>query len=181
VRELAQLSHTTPDEVSAIAELPAVVPTRRAPPRSRRAAPSPIDIQIMRLLLAHPRMILQLDAAAREVLARHPVPAMAALVEACEASPEGATLASLSEILLHGPEGDFFRELVKQVLDGAETDRETAESDLGAAVVKLRIQQIRAELDPLAERASSDPAAKARILELMEEQRRLVPDASRAT
>jgi hypothetical protein len=44
----------------------------------------------------------------------------------------------------------------------------------------LRIQQIRSELDPLAARASADPAARTRMLELMEEQRRLQPDASRA-
>ena len=105
---------------------------------------------------------------------------MAVLLAACKTSAAGATLASISETLKQGPEGEFFAAEVRQVLGGVETDRDTALSDLRAAIVKLRIQQIRSELDPLAARASTDPAARTRMLELMEEQRRLQPDASRA-
>jgi DNA primase len=180
VRELAHLAHSTPAEVMTIAELPQAVAQRRAPARAQRAAPSPIDIQITRLLLAHPRLVAELDGAALEILERHGLPSMAVLLAACKTSAAGATLASISETLKQGPEGEFFAAEVRQVLGGVETDRDTALSDLRAAIVKLRIQQIRSELDPLAARASADPAARTRMLELMEEQRRLQPDASRA-
>jgi DNA primase len=182
VREMARLAHCSTDEVHAIAELAPIV-QHRAPPRSRRAPPSPIDSQIMRLLLNHPRHVFELGDAARAVLARHPLPAMAVLVAACWASPPGATLASLSEVLLRGPEGELFAELVRQALEGPESDRQTALDDLKAAVVKLRIQQIRAEMDELAAQASSDPFARTRYQELTEEltgeQRSLQPEAPR--
>jgi DNA primase len=177
LRELARLAQTSADEVSAFAELPSGVTQRRAPPRAKRTAPSPIDTQIMRLLLAHPHLFAELDPAARAILTSHPLSAMAVLLGACAESAPGATLASLSETLLRGPEGEFFAELVKQVLDGAEADRETALGDLRAAIAKLRNRQIRSELDGLAQRATADPVAKARIRELMDEQRRLNHEA----
>lgn len=180
VRELARISHTTSEEVFAIAELPSTVPRRVTPARAQRTAPTSIDSQIMRLLLAHPSALRQLDAATLQILERHPLPAMTALVDACAHGGTGATLASVSEALLRGPDGPFFAELLKQVLDGAESDLETAEDDLRASVLKMRTHQIRAELDQLAGRGALDPSAKARMLELMSEQRSLVPPAPRS-
>lgn len=177
VRELARLAQVSADEIIEIAQLPRPSAPRRAPPRSKRMAPSPIESQIMRLLLAEPRLIAEIDATQRAILDAYPLAAMTLLVSACDATTPGATLASVSDNLLQGPEGAFFAELLRQVMDGPDTDRETGLAELKAAIHKLRARQIKAELSRLADSGLADPATASRMRELMDEQRRLPPSS----
>jgi hypothetical protein len=107
------------------------------------------------------------------MLAARADPALRILVEICAGSNPGATLAGVSDALLASGEGPFFSELIEQVLREPEIERETAESDLRAAIHMLRDRQIRAELDQLSRADASDPEAKVRMRKLMEEQQLL--------
>jgi len=127
--------------------------------------------------LAEPRLIAEIDATQRAILDAYPLAAMTLLVSACDATTPGATLASVSDNLLQGPEGAFFAELLRQVMDGPDTDRETGLAELKAAIHKLRARQIKAELSRLADSGLADPATASRMRELMDEQRRLPPSS----
>lgn len=173
VREMARVLQVSVDEIVEIAQLPRPSVQRRAPPRAKRTSPSPIESQIMRLLFADPGLLSELDDAERTILDTYPQAAMSLLVGACHSSAPGATLASISDTLLQGPEGAFFAELLRQLMDGPETDRETGLTELKAAIHKLRARQINAELNQLAASGLTDPGAASRMRELMDEQRRL--------
>jgi DNA primase len=65
VRGLAQLTQTTPSEIEVLFELAKpVAVARKAPPRSGRPVPVGLELQIVRLLVAHPPLALDIDAAA---------------------------------------------------------------------------------------------------------------------
>ena len=64
VRGLASLTESTPAEIEALFELSKPVSVaRKAPPRQGRPEPVGLELQIMRMLVAHPALALDLDEA----------------------------------------------------------------------------------------------------------------------
>ena len=180
VRELARLTGTTVEELSAQAglQLPAAAPAaRRQMGKVARSAPASLEVQIMRLLLSFPGLASELDAASRAALTAVGQPALDALLHECQPgnAAENAQIssASVSEGLLRGSEGEFFAELIRQWVGGAEIEHEFARADLQAAVAKLREQQIKVELNRLAASGLDNPGLMARYRELTSERNRL--------
>jgi DNA primase len=65
VRGLASMTQSTPAEIEALFELSKPVSVaRKAPPRQGRPEPVGLELQIMRMLVAHPALALDLDEAA---------------------------------------------------------------------------------------------------------------------
>ncbi|MBV8633876.1 MAG: DNA primase, partial [Burkholderiaceae bacterium] len=70
VRSLAQATQTTPTEIETLFELEQpIARARMAPPKVKRNAPMGLERQIMRLLVAHPTLLLELDDGALDALA----------------------------------------------------------------------------------------------------------------
>jgi DNA primase len=81
VRGLASLTQSTPAEIEALFELSKPVSVaRKAPPRQGRPEPVGLELQIVRMLVAHPALALGLDEAALQAFdhfgAERPTPAL---------------------------------------------------------------------------------------------------------
>jgi len=71
VHGLAQATQTTPAEIETLFELAQPVARARvAPPKSKRTAPVGLERQIMRLLVAHPALAIELDHASVKAVAQ---------------------------------------------------------------------------------------------------------------
>jgi DNA primase len=174
VRELARLTKTTESEITEHAELVlATPPKRRAPPPVRRSRPTPLEDQVMRLLLAHPPLALEIDSETRALLMAHPLAGLHALIELCEEAGPTATLATLSHSLAALPEAEEFSERITQLLAAPEVDAGGGKEELALASRKLREAVIKRELDTLTRGGSPDLSTSTKILELMQEQRNL--------
>ena len=67
VRGLASLTESTPSEIESLFELSKPVSVaRRAPPRQGRPKPVGLELQMLRILVSHPHLALQLDDAAQQ-------------------------------------------------------------------------------------------------------------------
>jgi DNA primase len=174
VRELARLTRTSVQELTDLAGLSdAQAKPRGAAPKSRRSRPTPLEDQIMRLLLSDPSLAVKMDGRTAELLARHPLGALQELVRVCTAVGEGATLARISAELMQHADAELFTELISQAMAAPEIDPEVAAGELVASARKLRLLDIKRELDELARAAGKDAAALTRMRLLWDEQRLL--------
>ncbi|MDP9108250.1 MAG: toprim domain-containing protein, partial [Pseudomonadota bacterium] len=179
VRSLGQLTHTTPNEIETLFELSNPVGKLRAPPpRGKRTAPVGLELQIMRLLVAHPLLATELDQSALDAML-HFVPDNAAmlmqLVDAGRAMGAQASFAMLSEHLrVAGPEFDG---MIAEIAAQPESDLDAARLELAGALRQTRMKVLKAELDQLAAGGMSAPGDSARYRELMLQQDRLRREA----
>ncbi len=174
VRELARLTHTTEDEISELAALEVAGPLRRRPTAaSRRSRPTPLEDQVMRMLLTQPALARQIDAETRALLMSHPLPELGILVEVCEKVGPDATLATLSHALAALPEAELFSERIAQLLVAQDIAPEGALAELALASRKLRETDIKNELEALARQGTPDANAASRYRQLLQEQQAL--------
>jgi len=103
VRSLAQLTHTTPMEIENMFELKQpVARVRAAPAKTRRSAPMGLELQMMRLILAHPPLSELMDdnaMSAAESLAPDGAHMLKHLVSAARSLGKHAQFASLAQHL----------------------------------------------------------------------------------
>jgi DNA primase len=174
VRELARLTRISVQELTDLAGLvDAQAKPRSAGPKTRRSRPTPLEDQIMRLLLSDPSLAVNMQASTADLLARHPLGALQELVRVCTAVGAGATLAQISAELMQTADAELFSELIAQAMAAPEVSAEEAAGELAAAARKLRLLDIKRELDELARGAGKDAAAMTRMRELWDEQRLL--------
>lgn len=151
VRALAQLAQTTPSELETLLELskPAAR-TRQAPPRTKRQQPVGLERQILRLLLAHPALSLELNQDAIDAIANGApdrAEMLMQLLEPAQAMGPQANFAALSEQLrAAGPE---FDSLIAEIATDGDTNQELARLELAGAVRKIRVAAIDDELKRL--------------------------------
>ncbi len=151
VRGLAQLAQTTPAEMEATLELAKPVShVRAAPARTKRQQPVGLERQIMRLLLAHPVLSLELTSEAIEAIAQFApdrAEMLIRLLEPAQAMGAHANFAALSE-QLRTSDSDF-DPLIDEIATSRDFDLELARLDLAAAVRKIRVMAIEDELKQL--------------------------------
>ena len=175
VRSLASLTQSTAAEIEALFELKQpVARTKAAPPRGKRTAPVDLERQIMRLLVTHPVLAVELDASALAAVG-HFAPDGAAmltqLVEAGRSLGPNASFAALAE-RLRTDSGDFDA-LVAEVAGEGESDVETARLELAGAVRQTRMKLLKAEMEQLVAAGLGTDAARERYRELTVQQEQL--------
>lgn len=169
VRQLAQLTESTPQEVEALFELAKpLARARAAVPAMKRRAPVELERQILRLLVAHPISACELDEAALAAISWSAPDGgimLRQLVSTAAELKEQASFASLVEILRN--QGADFDELIAEIAAQSESDAALARLELAGAVRQTTMKMLKSEQDQLAAAGLVDEAAKARYREIM--------------
>ncbi len=175
VRSLAHVTQTTPAEIEALFELAQpIARTKVAPPRSSRPAPVGLERQIMRLLVAHPVLVAELDQQALEAAAYF-APDRAELLEQLIAAGRAlgpqANFAALAENLRAS--GADFDTLIAEIAAESESEVDTARLELAGAVRQTKMKLLKAEMERLAAAGLGGEEARIRYRELMQQQEQL--------
>jgi DNA primase len=175
VRSLAQVTHTTPGEIETLCELSKpVARTRMAPPRSNRQPPVGLERQIMRLLVAQPALIADLDKDALDALSQlapDRAEMLNRLVDAIRSLGEQASFAMLAESLK--TEAPEFDGMITEIAAESELDADTARLELAGAVRQTKMKILTEESQRLAASGLPDEASRQRYREIMLQQEQL--------
>lgn len=169
VRQLAQLTESTAQEVEALFELvKPLARARAAVPAMKRRAPVELERQILRLLVAHPIFASELDEAALTAISWSAPDGgimLRQLVSTAAELKERASFASLVEILRN--QGADFDELIADIAAQTESDAPLARLELAGAVRQTTMKMLKSEQDQLAAEGLVDEVARARYREIM--------------
>ena len=175
IRALAKMTQSTPEEVEGLYGLQAVSarPVMRAPGRVARTAPVELERQAMRILMAQPALVADLDAEGLQALARFSPDGGAMLQElVTHCSQVGAGgFAALAELLRQG--GSDFDGLIAEVAADSESEPELLRMDLRGAVRQSRLRQCNSEIEQLVAGGLRSDEEKQRYRELMRQQAQL--------
>ncbi len=168
LRQLAQLTDSTPPELESLFELGRSTPAGRAPgPAVKRRPPVELERQVLRLLLAHPAMHDLLDNKALDLIAQSAPDegaTLRAVVEVAARLPEGASLAVLSEALR--AQGVELGSLVAEIAAEPPSEPDLARKELAGAIRQTTMKSLKAELESLASGGLVSDSAKARYREV---------------
>lgn len=149
VRGLASLTESNPAEIESLFELAKPV-ARKAPPRQGRPQPVGLERQIMRHLVAHPPLALELDESALQALSHFGQEAaerMLQLIAAAQALGPNGGFAALSQHLKD--DGLEYDELIAEIASEPESDFETVKLWLAGAVRQIKMDALKQELNQL--------------------------------
>ena len=151
VRGLASMTQSTPGEIEVLFELSKpVAASRRAPPKSKRQEPVGLELKIIRAIVTHPSLALQLDESALEAFRQfgsEQCEHLVHLVGTAQALGEGATFAALAQQMKE--EGAEYDALIGEIAAAEEPEIEGERLWLKATVRQLKEQTVRAELDQI--------------------------------
>ena len=151
VRGLAQLTQTSTAELEGVLELTRPLARgKQAPPRQKRPQPVGLERKIMRLLLAHPVLRLELDMETTDAIARFAperADMLAQLLETADAAGQNASFATLSE-QLRLVNADFDA-LIAEIAIARDFDPELTRAELADAIRQIKMQAITTELNQL--------------------------------
>ena len=168
LRQLAQLTDSTPQELESLFELGRSTPSGRAPtPAVKRRPPVELERQVLRLLLAHPAMHDILDSKALDLIAQSAPDegaTLRAVVEVAARLPEGASLAVLSEALRE--QGVELGSLVAEIAAESPSEPDLARKELAGAIRQTKMKSLKSELESLASAGLASDSAKARYREV---------------
>ena len=168
LRQLSQLTDSTPQELESLFELGRSTPAGRAPgPAVRRKPPVELERQVLRLLLAHPAMHDLLDNKALDLIAQSAPDegvTLRTVAEVAARLPEGASLAVLSEALR--AQGVELGSLVAEIAAEPPSEPDLARKELAGAVRQTKMKSLKAELESLASAGLASDSAKARYREV---------------
>ncbi|HWU98015.1 MAG TPA: DNA primase [Oxalicibacterium sp.] len=179
VRSLAQITESTPAEIEALFELAQPVSKARvAPPRGKRTAPVGLERQIMRLLVAHPALAMELDQTAMDAVL-HVAPdnaeMLSQLVRTGQELGAHANFATLAELLRSS--GSDFDPLIAEIAAEPESNPDAARLELAGAIRQSRMKVLREELDRLVAGGLAGEQAQMRYRELSMQQEQLRREA----
>lgn len=179
VRQIAQLTQTTPAEIESLFGLAQpVAKFRQTAPRSNRSAPVGLERQIMRILVAHPSLSLTLnqdflsDAAK---LAPDGAAMLGQLVEMAQAMGAQGSFAALAE-RLHASGADF-DPLIAEIAQQTETNIKVATLELRGAVRQIKAQILKSELEQLVATGLREPESVVRYRDIVQLQNALRKEA----
>jgi DNA primase len=168
LRQLAQLTDSTPQELESLFELGRSTPAGRAPaPAVKRRPPVELERQVLRLLLAHPAMHDILDSKALDLIAQSAPDegeTLRAVVEVSARLPDGASLAVLSEALRE--QGVELGSLVAEIAAESPSEPDLARRELAGAIRQTKMKSLKSELESLASAGLASDSAKARYREV---------------
>jgi DNA primase len=175
LRQLAQVTDSTPQELEGLFELAASRSPSRAPgPAVRRKPPVELERQVLRLLLAHPGMHDVLDNLALDLIAQTAPDegvTLRAVVQAAAGLPAGASLGVLSEALR--AQGVELGSLIAEIAAEPMSEPDLARKELSGAIRQTRMKSLRAELERLAATGLGSDTEKARYREISVELEKL--------
>jgi len=168
LRQLAQLTDSTPQELESLFELGRSKPAGRAPgPVVKRRPPVELERQVLRLLLAHPAMHDLFDNRALDLISRSAPDegaTLRAVVEVAARLPAGASLAVLSEALR--AQGVELGSLVAEIAAEPPSEPDLARKELVGAIRQSAMKSLKAELESLASEGLASDSEKARYREV---------------
>ena len=151
VRGLAALTQTTPAEIEALFELAKpVAVAHRAPPRSGRPMPVGLELQIIRILVAHPPLALQIDAgglAAFSHFGADNAERLAHLVAAGQELGEHGSFAALAQHLK--AQGGDYDAIIGDIAASPESDADSDRVWMVGAIRQLKLDVLKLELSQL--------------------------------
>ena len=175
VRSLAQLAHTTPAEMeNMLALAKPVAQTRKAAPRTKRLQPVGLERQIMRLLLAHPALAIELETDAIEAIARFAPDHAEMFMQLLEPAQEMGSRANFAAISdqLRASRSDF-DQIIEEIATNRDYDLDLARMEMADAVRKIKLQAIVSELNTLSSSGLSAEEISTRYRELTNQQKLL--------
>ena len=183
VRGLASLTQTTPAEIEALFELAKPVATvRRAPARSGRPVPVGVELKIMRILVAHPALALDVDAAALAAFRYFGADAaerLDQLVAAGQALGPQGSFAALAQHL-KSSQGDEYDALIAEIAAEPESDYDSERQCMVDAIRQVKLDSLKAELSALFAAGLSSDEIGVRYRELTSQQDQLMRERDAA-
>jgi len=183
VRGLAQLTQTTPSEIEVLFELAKpVAVARKAPPRSGRPVPVGLELQIVRLLVAHPPLALEVDEAALvafQYFGAEPAERLTHLVaQARELGPQGSFAAFAQQLKSQGDEYDA---IIAEIGQEPESDFEAVRLFLRGAIRQVKNDALKQELSQLFAAGLTSEQIGVRYREITAQQDQLLREAQAET
>ena len=179
VRGLAQLTQSTPSEIEVLFDLAKpVAAVRKAPPRSGRPAPVGLELQIVRLVVAHPPLALDIDAsalAAFQLFGAEPGERLAQLVAAAQALGPNGGFAAFAQHLKS--QGDEYDGIISDIVKDAESDFDAVRLFLRGAIRQVKNDALKQELSQLFAAGLSSDEIGVRYRELTAQQDQLLREA----
>lgn len=176
VRGLASMTESTPAEIEGLFELAKpVAVARKAPPRQGRPEPVGLELQILRHLVAHPPLSLELNEsalAAFQFFGAESAERLIQLVSAGQALGPNGSFAALSQHLKDtSPEYD---ELIAEIASEPESDFDSVKLWLFGAVRQIKLDALKQELSQLFSSGLTSDQMGVRYREITAEQDRLI-------
>jgi len=176
VRGLASMTESTPAEIEGLFELAKPVSVaRKAPPRQGRPQPVGLELQILRHLVAHPPLSLELDEAslkAFEFFGPESAERLLQLVAAGQALGPNGGFAALSQHLKAA--SAEYDELIAEIASEPESDFDSVRLWLSGAVRQIKQDALKQELNQLFSSGLTSDQLGLRYREIKAEQDRLV-------
>ena len=176
VRGLASMTESSPAEIESLFELSKPVSVaRRAPPRQGRPQPVGLELQILRHLVAHPPLSLELDAAALAAFnffGAESAERLLQLVAAGQALGPNGGFAALSQHL-HEASNEY-DDLIAEIAAEPESDFDSVKMWLFGAVRQIKLDALKQELNQLFSAGLTTDQVSVRYREITAEQDRLV-------
>lgn len=170
VRGLAQLTQSSAAELESLFELTkAIKRTQIAPPKMKRAAPMGLERQMMRLLIAHPSLVGDLDQSLLDTIAQlssDDAMMLQQLIDHCQQLGKAANFANLTEQL----RGAEFGALIAQIGAESESDIDAVRMELIAAARQVKMQILKRDLDQLVAKGLGSQEARAQYRDLLNQQ-----------
>ncbi len=179
VRGLASLTQTTPAEIEALFELAKpVAVARRAPPRTGRPVPVGLALQIMRIIVAHPALALDVDQDALDAfqhLGAEPAERLAHLVEAAQQQGAHGSFATLAQHLTAlGPDYDA---IIGAIAADVESDLDSERLCMVGAIREIKRDALKTALQQLFAAGLSSDEIGLRYREITSKQDQLQREA----
>ena len=168
MRQLAQTTESTVEEIVSLFEMQQATPRgRKVAQAIKRKAPVELERQVLRLLLSHPILVRELDAAAVKMLLNAGTDGgemLGQLLAACDELPGTLQFAILAQVLQE--KSGEFDELIAEIAAESESELELARKELFGALRKTSIKTLKAEQERLIATGLEAEQAKVRYREI---------------
>ncbi len=168
MRQLAQTAGSTMEEIASLFEMQQASPRgRKSAPAIKRKPPVELERQVLRLLLAHPILVRELDAQAISMLSNagaNDGEMLGHLIAACGELPGTLQFAVLAQVLQE--KSAEFDELIAEIAAESESELELARKELFGALRQTSIKTLKAEQERLIATGLEAEQARARYREI---------------
>ncbi|MYN43956.1 DNA primase [Pseudoduganella sp. FT93W] len=183
VRGLAQLTQTTPSEIEVLYELAKpVAVARQAPARTGRPVPVGLELQIVRILIAHPPLAQEVDGAALaafQYFGAEPAERLAQLVAQAQALGEQGSFAAFAQHLK--AQGDEYDSIIAEIVQEPESEFDAVRLFLRGAIRQVKNDALKQELSQLFAAGLSSEQIGVRYREITAQQDQLLREAQAET
>ena len=179
VRGLAALTQTTPAEIEALFELAKpVAVAKRAPPRSGRPMPVGLELQIIRILVAHPPLALEIDAAGLAAFSHFGADNAERLLHLVAAGQELGEHGSFAALAQHlKAQGGDYDAIIGDIAASPESDADSDRVWMVGAIRQLKLDVLKLELSQLFAAGLSSDEIGVRYREITTKQDQLLREA----